>query len=198
MVCKICNGYKVVRDKERVGQCICVRQDEIRERLGKKVSGELKFLNPSSFRRVKDLAFIQMGLPEFKDHLAGYLLHKRSFTYELMTISEYFAYRLENSDDGDLLNRDLMILNYSMIYPNKVVPLYIMQLCTDRATRGKKTWMISSEKKETLEWGYRESKDLFVEFLSKIPRYIYKNDRFKKQEARTELAKKGNWKNQLK
>lgn len=167
--CDKCQDRKVIFKGKNIEQCVCVRQDHIVEKFSKKVGGELKFFHPDALKKVEDMAFIMIGLPDFKHYLAGYLLYKRSYSFEVLSVSEYFNYRMEHGDDGELLKPDLVVINFASLFFNKAAPLFVMQLCQEREIRGKKTWLISNVPKETLEIGFRESKEIFDQFLKTLP-----------------------------
>jgi DNA-binding beta-propeller fold protein YncE len=116
-----------------------------------------------------------MDLKYFKDYLAGYLLYKQTDSFQLMNVSEYFSYRMDNSDNADLLKPDLLVLNFSGIFFNKAAPIFIMQICDERLALAKKTWLVSGLSRHDLEIGFKESKDIFNDFLTKIDLRTFNN-----------------------
>ena len=176
MTCEKCDDKKVIFVGKLMRRCVCVRKEQITNKLKNKVSGEIKFKNPEDLLKFEDNLFIQVSLKDFKDYLAGYLLHKPAYTFETLTVSEYFDFRMNSGDNSLIRSYDLFVLNFASVFFNKAAPFFIMQLCEERNLLGKKTWLISSVPKEELELGFKESKDAFNDYLKRLPiRKLTKN-----------------------
>ena len=187
MVCEKCEDKKVIFVGKLVQNCICVRKEQVCAKLKGKVAGEIKFKNPNDLLKFEDTTFIQISLRDFKDYLAGYLIHKRAYTFDTMTVSEYFDYRMNGGDNALIRRYDLFVLNFASVFFNKAAPFYVMQLCEERSLLGKKTWLISSVSKEELDLGFKESKDAFNEYLSRLPIIKYSKGTFRK--AKTHMGR---------
>lgn len=204
MDCDKCRGTGAIINADKtVSQCICVRRGYIIKELSKKTKGDILFKNPSDLVSFEPISFIATDLNTFKDYLAGYLLYKSKTTFKIMGISEYFSYRMDNSDNLELLKPDLLILNFASIFFNKAAPLFIMQICDERAEMDKKTWLVSGLSRGDLEVGFKESKDVFSSFLDRIALKTYNRKKKSFGNGRNIFATsvsevtKGTWKDSI-
>lgn len=180
MGCSRCNDKKVIFIGNSLQRCLCVREEEIIKRIQKRVAGEVKFVKPTDIDKFEDVLFLQLDLNIFKHYLAGYLIHKPRLSFDIMTASQFFDYRLSDSDNDLLLKPDIFILSFPSIFFNRAAPYSIMQLCEERKLAGKKTWIVSSVPRHELEIGFRESKETFGNYLDGIPVRKLHKGQFKK------------------
>lgn len=167
--CPICSGKKVVfTGPKQVQDCVCVRKRDIADILGKSFTGNLKFLKPDVLAKLPGVAFIYADMEEFKHYFAGYLIHKRNYTFDFMTIPQFFELKMSNQSHDALMYPDITVLYFSSVYPNRVAPLYVVELCEERKLKGKATWIVSKLSRSEIAEGFREAKESTLEYLEDL------------------------------
>lgn len=155
--CPKCSGVGVIKEvKEVKGEkktqqrtCICVFKSQVRASM--KRLGDVKIKNPGHLESASDLTYIQTEIGSLKHHLAGYLLTHYPLSFMYLTSQELFSYKFDRTGIADLIQPDMVVLDFVGVVPNKILPLFINQLIEERCVKeGSKTWLISKYSKDEL------------------------------------------------
>lgn len=160
MSCEVCNGAGVVQSDTAtlsgMGQpirvwtkCICVRKQLIQGKLG--MYGEVRYKNPKRLLKFPRTAYIRGDWQTFKDRFAGYLLYTGELNFVALTIQHMLNLRMSNEPISDLIYPEILVLDFTGMVGNKLIPLMLAQLFEERGRYAhKKTWALSPYPKETL------------------------------------------------
>lgn len=171
MICAVCNGAGVVQSDTATlsgtGQpirvwtkCICVRKQLIQGKLG--MYGDVRYKNPKKLLKYPRNVYIHGEWPLFKDRFAGYLLYTGELNFKALTVQHMLTLHFSNEPLTDLIYPEILVLDFTGLVGNKLLPLLLMQLFEERNRyANKKTWVLSPYEKETLfsRFSTKETRD---------------------------------------
>ena len=147
--CKKCSGNGLIRNGRFYSTCICIYKNNIKETLKK--FGEIQFKKPTDLSKSKPLIYIKTDMFSFKNDLAGYLLANHPQTFSYLSIQDLFALRWEAKNITELIDPDLLVLDFIGLVPNKLLPMFVNQVVEERSIYpNKNTWLISRHSKSDL------------------------------------------------
>lgn len=165
--CQRCTGTGVILTENRKQKpCVCYCKSYVLSQLSR--FSEVKFRNPKVLEKAKPLTYIQTSITNFKHDVAGYLLSNYPLTFMYLTAQDLFTYKWESKEINEILEPDLLLLDFVGVVPNKLIPLYVNQLIEEREIYpNKSTWVMSKYSREELlrHLGFREFEESNIAVL---------------------------------